>query len=341
MSHSCDSTPVTELDSHPLLLRNSRQLPAPLFVLAFLCSVVAAIGSKADVHASTFIAPPLDIGIIGSVQKVVAREGESLVDVTRRYRLGQEEIRLANPTLPRWLLLRDQDVLLPTRYVLPAAPRRGIVVNLPERRLYDYTGRVDGVQTIRTFPVSVGRMDWATQLGDTAVVSRRKDPDWTPPESIRTEALLNGRSLPPVVPAGPTNPLGRHAIYLGWPGYLLHGTNNTNAIGLRVTHGCIRLYPQDIETLFHVIPDGTPVRFVNEPVKAGWFANALWLEVHPPLEERQLSDDELLDTALSLVTEALRERGSPRIHTTAIRRAVERRDGVPVMLELADLSRQP
>ena len=251
-------------------------------------------------------------------------------------------MRRANPALPRWLPLAGQAVTLPTRHVLPAAERAGLVVNLAERRLYDYT-MVPGTGSpnafagarprVGSFPVSIGRVDWATPLGDARVIARREDPDWTPPASIRVEAAARGRTLPAVVPAGEDNPLGRHALYLDLPGYLLHGTNDPDAIGLRVTHGCVRLYPLDIAALFRRVPNGTRVRFVDEPIKVGWHAGTLYLEVHPPHEERGAgSDNGALDEAFSLVSQAVGERAGIRVGALAVRRAVAARSGLPVII---------
>jgi len=288
---------------------------------------------------STFLAPPSDIDIVGRVRIVTAAAGESLVDIARRYRLGQEALRLANPELPTWLPLSAARVVLPLRHLLPATTRTGLVVNLPERRLYDYTlmqVATAGRARIAVYPVSIGRVDWATPLGESRIVARRADPDWTPPASIRAEAAARGRTLPARVPAGPGNPLGRHALYLDRAGYLLHGTNDTNAIGLRVTHGCIRLYPADIAALFRRVANGTPIHFVDQPLKVGWHAGLLHLEVHPPLAERTRSNTELVDDAFALVARALRERSGTRIESTRIRRAVERPSGQPVVVARAD-----
>jgi L,D-transpeptidase ErfK/SrfK len=167
--------------------------------------------------------------------------------------------------------------------------RRGIVLNIAELRLYFYTPTLKGdVPRVITHPVSIGRMDWRTPLGTTSVTKKERDPPWRPPPSIRREHALDGDPLPEVIPGGsPDNPLGRFALRLGFPSYLIHGVDERKAygIGMRVTHGCVRMYPEDIESLFAVVPVGTPVMIVNEPIKLGRQGDSVLLEVHQPLEE--------------------------------------------------------
>ena len=130
---------------------------------------------------------------------------------------------------------------------------------------------------VQTYPISIGRMDWATPLGKTTITVKVKDPGWSPPESIRKEHAERGDPLPRYVPPGPDNPMGRYALRLGIPGYLIHSTNKPLGVGMRVSHGCIRMLPEDIEYLFPQVPTGTTVRIVNQPVKAGWYGGKLYL----------------------------------------------------------------
>lgn len=268
---------------------------------------------------------------MGSLKVVTAAEGQMLVDLARVHDLGQDELLLANPGKSRWIPASGQQVLLPTRYVLPQTTRSGVVINLPERRLYWYvSGRAGNSSRIVTFPVSVGQLDWSTPVTSTQVVSRKKNPPWYPPPSIREEAAERGVVLPDVVPAGPANPLGNHALYLDMPGYLIHGTNNPSGIGLRVTHGCIRLYPEDVEFLYRFLPESSTVTIVDQSVKVGWQADTLYVEVHPPLEENNMSEDEQLVLAMDLIRDALADRPDTRLQSWLVRRAVQRRDGIPV-----------
>jgi L,D-transpeptidase ErfK/SrfK len=177
--------------------------------------------------------------------------------------------------------------------LLPRGARTGIVVNVAELRVYYFPDgpqamdAATGLRRVYTYPISIGRMDWSTPLGRTTVTSKVKNPSWTPPESIRIEHAARGDILPAVVPAGPDNPLGAHAMRLGFPSYLIHGTNKPSGIGMRVTHGCIRMFPEDVEALFGMVPIGTPVYIVNQPYKVGWGPGGLYLEAHPPLEEHE------------------------------------------------------
>jgi len=253
-----------------------------LIVLFYLALRVA------PARAAEYELPPEPTSVVGHVQRVVARYEDTLADLARRYDLGYEEIVAANPGVDPWLPGAGTRIVVPTQYVLPDAPRSGIVLNLPEMRLYYYPIPKPGQPALLvTYPVGIGREGWSTPLGLTQVVSKVVRPTWYPPASIRQEHTQDGDTLPTVVPPGPDNPLGEYALHLDMPGYLIHGTNRRYGIGMRVSHGCIRLYPVDIEYLFRGVPVGTPVRIVNQPYKAGWKFGVLFLESHPPLADDQ------------------------------------------------------
>jgi L,D-transpeptidase ErfK/SrfK len=236
-------------------------------------------------RAEIYELPPEGYDVVGAIATVTARQEDTLVDIARRHGLGYHDIVRANPGVNIWLPGEGTEVVLPTRFVLPPGPRRGIVLNLPEYRLYYYPEPVDGEPAyVLTYPISIGRMDWETPLGLTSVISKVKDPSWYPPQSVRDEHAADGRPLPRIVPPGPQNPLGKYAMRLGLPGYLIHSTNRPAGVGMRVTHGCIRMFPEDIEYLFPNVDVNTAVRIINEPVKIGWFGNVLVMEVHPVLE---------------------------------------------------------
>jgi len=293
-------------------------------------------------HAETFLLPPDDVDVIGTLTYTAAGRDDTLLDVARRYDIGQNEILLANPDVDRWMPADNSRVVIPNRYVLPDAPRTGVVINLPEMRLYYYPKQKDGEPAVLiTHPISVGRMDWRSPLGRTSIVSKQTDPSWTPPESIKKEALADGHPLPDVVPGGPDNPLGRYAMRLGIPGYLIHSTNKPYGVGMRVTHGCIRMYPEDIEGLFTDIPVGTTVNLVNQPIKLGWMAGALFVELHPPLEEELPEYDNYLQRVLDAVADMLAAsagydglNADRRLHLNgeALRKAVEEKSGIPVLI---------
>ena len=239
------------------------------------------------VQAEIYELPPEGIDVIGSVTTVRAGYDDTLVDIARRHGLGYHDIVQANPGVNVWLPDEGTEVVLPTQFVLPSGPRRGLVLNLAEYRLYYYPEHVPGEPAyVMTYPMSIGRMDWDTPLGLTSVVAKAVNPAWYPPASVHQERLDEGREpLPSVVPPGPENPLGSRAMRLGLPGYLIHGTNRPAGVGMRVTHGCIRMFPEDIEFLFEHVAVKTPVRIVNEPIKIGWDGENLVMEAHPLLEE--------------------------------------------------------
>jgi L,D-transpeptidase ErfK/SrfK len=237
--------------------------------------------------AASFDLPDDESSVVGTIQVITAYHEDTLVAIARRYNLGFNELRLANPDVDPWLPGEGMPVVLPTQFVLPNAPRKGIVINVPEMRLYYYPKPTRGeTPKVVTYPISIGRQDWKTPLGLARVTRKDKDPSWYPPKSIRAEHAAQDDPLEAVVPPGPDNPLGRYALRLSMAGYLIHGTNKPAGIGMQVTHGCIRLFPEDIENLYQGVPVGTPVRIVNQPYKTGWRAGELYLEVHPPLGDK-------------------------------------------------------
>lgn len=221
--------------------------------------------------------------LVGAAGRVSSDYEDTFIEIGRMHNLGYEELRMANPQVDPWLPGEGTEIVLPTEYILPATKRNGIVINIPEYRIYYYYS-VEGVDYVATSPASIGRMDWATPLGKTGIVAKVRRPSWYPPKSVREEYAADGRELASVVPPGPDNPLGEYALRLGLPGYLIHGTNRPAGVGMRVTHGCVRLFPEDIAWLFPRVDVNTPVRIVNQRLKFGWFNNELYLEVHPPLE---------------------------------------------------------
>lgn len=277
--------------------------------------------------------PPEGMDVVGSETVAMVGAGDTLADIARRYNLGHEEIRIANPDVEFWLPGDGTRVEIPSRFVLPQAERAGLVLNLPEMRLYVFRSVSDPESpgVVITHPVSIGRMDWATPLGATRVTAKVKDPSWTPPESIRMEHAADGDILPRVVAPGPDNPLGQYALKLALPGYLLHGTNRPYGVGMRVTHGCIRLYPEDIERLYDSVEVGTRVEFVNQPIKVGWGKEGLFMEVHPLLEEDARDVEDLKRLAMDLLESTAGDLAS-YISEREIMRVVEERSGRPVLL---------
>lgn len=234
-----------------------------------LLSAAAAVAAPPDT--------PRPDGLIGVPLHVRTTPTDSFVELAQRHGVGYVELRAANPDVHPWLPGDGTEVLLPMQHVLPDAPKEGIVINLADLRLYWFPQE----GAARSYPIAVGRQGWQTPDGTTRVTRKRRNPNWTPPASIREEKPW----LPRVVPAGPDNPLGAHAIDLGWPAYLIHGTNRPAGVGRRVSHGCIRMYPEHVAELFAVVPVGTPVRVVSEPVKFGWMGGNLYMEAHQAGDE--------------------------------------------------------
>ena len=286
-------------------------------------------------RAEIFALPPTGTDLIGEVQFTKARHEDTLIDIAREFSLGQDEIVMANPKVDRWLPREGTQVIVPHQFILPDAPRNGIVVNIPEMRLYFYQGASKGKPAFQliTYPISIGRMDWRTPLGATKVLRKQKDPTWTPPETIKREHAADGDILPDVVPAGPNNPLGRFAMRLGVPGYLIHGTGVDKAygIGMRVTHGCIRMYPEDIEKLFPLVDVGTPVYLVNQPIKLGWVGDDLYIEVSQPLDEDRMSYEQLLSNAMELIGKKTATR-PVTLDGGALKKALQEPDGIPTVI---------
>jgi L,D-transpeptidase ErfK/SrfK len=227
-----------------------------------------------------------DDDVVGHVQVTTVGEHDTLPDIARRFNVGYEEIVRANPGVDPWLPGVGREVVVPTQFVLPFAERKGIVVNIAAMRIYYFPPAQAGEpQVVYTHPIGIGRVGWKTPEGTTKVVTKQKDPVWRPTASIIAEHKKNGEILPRVVPAGPDNPLGRYKFTLGWPSYLIHGTNKPYGVGLRSSHGCLRLYPEDVEKLFSMVNPGTPVTVVNQPFVFGWHQGELYLQAVDVLED--------------------------------------------------------
>ena len=293
-----------------------------------LMTVLAAAGTA---MANEPAPHPISGDVIGELRSLATSHEDTLLDVARDNGLGYVEMIAANPGVDPWLPGERTRIVLPTAHILPDVERLGLVVNLAEHRLY-YFGPPGSAPM--TFPMGVGMEGWSTPLGGTEIARKKERPIWFPPDSIRAETP----GLPAAVPPGPDNPLGSHALYFGWPNYLIHGTNNPWGIGRRVSHGCIRLYPEDIVRLFRVVELGTPVNVIDQAVKVGWSGGELYVEAHP--DPRQADDLErsgritrpaerpLADTFYRIVTRAGTDRD--RLNWPAIRRVLRERSGAPV-----------
>jgi L,D-transpeptidase ErfK/SrfK len=280
--------------------------------------------------------PPDGSAVLGTDIRVNITDQDSLLDIARRYGLGYPEIIRANPRVDIWLSGKGQEILLPGRRILPPGPHEGIVVNLPEHRLYYYPKQTPGRRpVVITYPASIGRMDWRSPLGQTWIIGKERHPSWYPPESIRKEHAARGDPLPKVVPPGPMNPLGEYKMRLavGDGTYEIHGTNSPAPIGVAVTHGCIRMYPADVAELFALAPMGTKVWLINEPVKVAYVDSKLFVEVHPPVD----GEGQTVESNLRVMSQELRRalgRDTAAIHWEFARQALEAATGMPTVVGL-------
>jgi L,D-transpeptidase ErfK/SrfK len=303
--------------------------------------LVALAGGPA--WASLFPLPEDGSAVVGADSSVKTIYEDTLPDLAHRFSLGYYEIIRANPGVDVWIPGADKDIVLPGRRILPPGPREGIIVNLPEHRLYYFpkrNGRDKPV--VITYPVSIGKMDWRTPLGDTHVIAKIKNPSWYPPESVRKEHLENDDPLPKVVPPGPDNPLGDFAMRLaaGNGTYLIHCTNNPTAVGMAVTHGCIRMYPEDVAAVFALVPVGTKVRLINEPVKVAWVGGKLFVEAHPPVDAEGQSTEPDLKLLSKMLTHALGN-NKAAINWDLARAALTTATGMPTLVGVAAQHSEP
>jgi L,D-transpeptidase ErfK/SrfK len=294
-------------------------------------------------QATVFELPDGDATLLGREERVVTEYEDTLYDIARRYSLGSEEMLRVNPDIDPWLPGAGRNLIIPGQRVLPPGPREGIVINLPEHRLYYYPPAKPGEpRRIHTWPISIGKMDWRTPLGATRITDKRQNPTWYPPASVRAEHAARGEPLPAAVPPGPDNPLGAHALRLGLPGgaYLIHGTNNPIAVGMAVTHGCIRMYPEDIAELFPLVKVGTPVHLISEPVKVAFVQGELLLEAHPPVDAMGQSVEPDLTVFEGMLTAALGE-SRVAIHWDKARAELSRARGMPAVVGLTASTSPP
>lgn len=253
---------------------------------------------------------------------------ETFAGIGERLSLGYLELAKANPGVDPWLPGDGTRIVLPRHYVLPDGEREGIVINLAEYRLYYFTE-----QGVQVYPVGVGTDENPSPLTDARVTMPLESPAWYPPASIRAEYEAAGDYLPRVIPPGPQNPLGSHALMLSEDGYLIHGTNKQFGVGTQVSHGCFRMYNEDISRFVRMVSKGTPVRIIREPVKVGVSDGEVWLEVHRPREEYSAAEREALWQQTMQKVESLQQRHpGVEVKRRAIELAVDRGDGLPRMI---------
>jgi L,D-transpeptidase ErfK/SrfK len=310
-----------------------------------LMGIVLLLGClSGPAGATVYELPANGAAVFGTDEHVKSTYQDTLLDIARRYSLGYEEIIRANPGVDMWLPGEGTDILLPGRRILPPGPREGIVVNLPEHRIYYFPKPKKGEKpVVITYPVSIGKMDWSTPLGETKVIAKQAHPAWYPPESVRKEHIANGDPLPKVVPPGPDNPLGDYAMRLavGGGSYMLHGTNNPMAVGMAITHGCIRMYPEDVAALFPLVPVGTKVWLINNPVKVAYVDGELLLEAHPPVDSQGQTTEPNLELLSQQLDKAVGN-DTAAIHWDLARDTLQAANGIPAVVGLqADLTPGP
>ena len=285
---------------------------------------------KAGVSASFSAVASADVNVaksvIGDHRTYEVREGDTFIDLARFYGLGYNEILAANPGVDPWIPKVGDGIQLPTEWVLPNTEWAGVIVNIPEMRLYYFPPRRAGEgQRVRTFPVGLGRDDWRTPKGKFRVNGKTKNPTWVIPESIREEHIREKGEYDRMIPGGdPRNPLGLYRIELTMPGYRIHGTNKSYGVGMQVSHGCIRLYPEDIEQLFAAVQIGIPGEFLYQPVKIGARDGRVYAQVHADIYT-------LTPGLFSEARRVLAETGwQDLVDLDRLARAVEEQTGIPV-----------
>ena len=273
---------------------------------------------------------------MGEPQIVFTSEENTFSDLAREYGLGYDELVAANPEIDPWLPGDGTPVLLPTQYVLPDVPREGIVLNIASKRLFYFPKAEAGrKQTVLTYPIGIGRVGWETPLGRASVISKARDPSWYVPASVRREHRELGDPLPSIVPPGPDNPLGKFVLKLDLPGYLIHGTNQPYGVGMRVSHGCVRMYPENIELLYELVGLGESVMIINEPYLVGQRDGEFFFEGHAPLEDDEVSSEDHLQANFSWL-QSLNSDDSTVIDQEHVRAIATEALGVPVRIQQAE-----
>jgi L,D-transpeptidase ErfK/SrfK len=298
----------------------------------FIVLILLTISGISSVNANRYVLSDSGDTVFGEISTIYADERDTLLDIARRHGFGYQDMKLVNPDVDTWLPGEGQEITLPAKFILPVAPMEGIVLNVPEMRLYYYLPKQKGKpQEVITYPLGVGREGWNTPYMKTYIAEKKANPNWYPPESIRKEHEEAGDPLPKIVKAGPDNPLGDFAMRLGKPDYLIHGTNKPYGLGMRVSHGCIRLYPEDIEALFAEVSLKTPVNIINQPYKIGIKDNVIYLEAHPFLVEDVEKFENNLTSVVALIVEISDDKNY-ELDWSAAYEAINNPNGLPIAI---------
>ncbi len=291
---------------------------------------IAFIALIPEVYAERYRLPVNGAPIIGQTTIITAQDDDTFIRLARRFQVGYQELVIANPDVDPWLPGEGTQVIIPTRYILPDAKREGLVLNLAEMRLYYYPGGKSPY--VYTYPISIGREGWDTPHNVTKIIAKSEKPTWFPPESIRKEHEGKNDPLPASVPPGPDNPLGDYALRLALPGYLIHGTNEPRGIGMKVTHGCIRLHPNDIEDLFNRVSINTRVAIVNQPYKLAWHHGNLFAEMHPSEGDESSSNTRNLTQFVQAIIAATESSKDYKVNWELANRLARNKSGLPIIV---------
>ena len=303
----------------------------PLVLRSLSLAVSCAAGSAVALELPL---PPPGEDIVGQVQVIKAKYEDTFADLGKANDLGYTEMVAANPGVDAWLPGEGSDVILPTRFILPAGPREGIVINLAEYRMYYFP---KGRNVVYTYPLGIGREGWGSPITNTAITAKTPNPAWYPPKSIREEHAAEGDPLPTVVAPGPNNPLGPFKFTLGTPGYLIHGSNKKFGIGMRVSHGCFRMLNNNVLELAGMAPVGTKLRIINEPYKFGVSGGKVYLEAHAPLDDQ--GEPSLVDKHTAVINALLKRDdlvNQLRLDWDVVREVVAAEDGLPIEIAVPD-----
>lgn len=287
-------------------------------------------------RAATYPLPTDGSTIVGQLQVVTADSRNTLLDIARHYDLGYEDITVANPDVSTWLPGEGTRIVVPTEFILPPRPWVGIVVNIPQRRLYYFPRhKAKEPATVITFPLGIARPGWATPLGATRIVAKEKDPSWVVPKDIQEEHRSEGETdFPDYFPPGPNNPMGMLALETGFSQIFIHGTNRPWGVGMQVSHGCMHLYPEHAAYLFPRVPVGTPVRIIDQPVVVGERNHQLYLSVSEPVGEYPGDQDSLMVRAVDAIALIKKQEGTPDIDWDRVRQVVDAKRIVPVPVSI-------
>ena len=270
---------------------------------------------------------------VGEAMNHISEDGDTIVSIARKYGVGYVELRSANPDVDVWMIREGSNIIIPSMHILPEFDGKGIVVNLPEMRLYAF---LDSDNDPVTFPLGIGRTGLSTPLGRTNIVRKVSGPMWTPTKRMREE----DPSLPETMPPGKDNPLGTHMLYFDWPEYGIHGTDKPYGIGRRVSSGCLRMYPEDISQFYHMIEVGTEVKVIDQAIKVGWVGDELYMEAHTEIDQVNLMESQgfvdgydLSDDQLRLIFSKAGD-SIDNLDWEMIRNIVQDRSGVPEVIAI-------